>query len=105
MARYGWGKTRGPKDRELVPPPVMSHLDRWRLDQFLTWEDRRICDCIDRDRSGGPVRSRRPASAREAIPSGVDELAAPAASAAGGDRVEPEPVEAQVIERDDRNRA
>lgn len=41
----------------------------------------------------------------EAIPSGVDELAAPAASPAGGDRVEPEHVEAQIIERDDRDRA
>ena len=45
MARYGWGKTRGYqnlKDRDLVPPPVMVHPDRWRLDQLLTWEDRRI---------------------------------------------------------------
>lgn len=45
MARYGWGKTKGYqnlKDRELVPPPVMTHPDRWRLDQLLTWEDRRI---------------------------------------------------------------
>ena len=28
MARYGWGKTKGHqnlKDRELVPPPVMTH--------------------------------------------------------------------------------
>lgn len=45
MARYGWGKTKGYqnlKDRELVPPPVVGHPDRWRLDQLLTWEDRRI---------------------------------------------------------------
>lgn len=45
MARYGWGKTRGYqnlKDRDLVPPPVMTHPDRWRLDQLLAWEDRRI---------------------------------------------------------------
>lgn len=45
MARYGWGKTKGYqnlKDRDLVPPPVMTHPDRWRLDQLLVWEDRRI---------------------------------------------------------------
>lgn len=45
MARYGWGKTKGYqnlKDRELVPPPVMVHPDRWRLDQLLSWEERRI---------------------------------------------------------------
>ena len=45
MARYAWGKTKGYqnlKDRDLVPPPVMVHPDRWRLDQLLAWEDRRI---------------------------------------------------------------
>lgn len=45
MARYGWGKTKGYqnlKDRELVPPPVMTHPDRWRLDQLLVWEERRM---------------------------------------------------------------
>ncbi len=45
MARYGWGKTRGYqnlKDRSLVPPPVMTHPDRWRLDQLLVWEEKRI---------------------------------------------------------------
>lgn len=45
MRRYGWGKTRGYqhlKDRELVPPPVMRHPDRWRLDQLLAWEERRM---------------------------------------------------------------
>ena len=45
MARYGWGKTKGYqnlKDRDIVPPPVMTHPDRWRLDQLLAWEDRRI---------------------------------------------------------------
>ncbi|MHB1289757.1 hypothetical protein [Georgenia sp.] len=45
MTRYGWGKTRGYqhlKDRQLVPPPVMIHPDRWRLDQLLTWEERRM---------------------------------------------------------------
>jgi hypothetical protein len=45
MRRYGWGKTKGYqnlKDRDLVPPPVMTHPDRWRLDQLLGWEDRRI---------------------------------------------------------------
>jgi hypothetical protein len=45
MARYGWGKTKGYqnlKNRDLVPPPVMTHPDRWRLDQLLSWEDHRI---------------------------------------------------------------
>jgi len=45
LARYGWGKTKGYqnlKDRELVPPPVMTHPDRWRLDQLLAWEEKRI---------------------------------------------------------------
>jgi hypothetical protein len=45
MRRYGWGKTKGYqnlKDRDLVPPPLMIHPDRWRLDQLLAWEDRRI---------------------------------------------------------------
>lgn len=45
MARYGWGKTKGYqnlKDHELVPPPVMTHPDRWRLDQLLAWEAKRI---------------------------------------------------------------
>lgn len=45
MARYRWSKTKGYqnlKDRELVPAPVMTHPDRWRLDQLLAWEDRRI---------------------------------------------------------------
>ena len=45
MARYGWGKTKGYqnlKDRELVPAPVMNHPDRWRLDQLLAREDKRM---------------------------------------------------------------
>jgi hypothetical protein len=45
MRRYGWGKTKGYqnlKNRELVPPPVMTHPDRWRLDQLLAWEEKRI---------------------------------------------------------------
>ena len=45
MARYGWGKTKGYqnlKDRSLVPAPVMTHPDRWRLDQLLAWEEKRI---------------------------------------------------------------
>jgi hypothetical protein len=45
MARYGWGKTKGYqnlKDHELVPPPVMTHPDRWRLDQLLAWEEKRM---------------------------------------------------------------
>jgi hypothetical protein len=45
MARYGWGKTKGYqnlKHRELVPAPVMTHPDRWRLDQLLAWEEKRM---------------------------------------------------------------
>jgi len=45
MARYGWGKTKGYqilKDRELVPPPVMTHPNRWRLDQLLACEEKRM---------------------------------------------------------------
>jgi len=45
MARYGWGKTKGYqnlKDRSLVPAPVMTHPDRWRLDQLLSWEEKRM---------------------------------------------------------------
>ncbi|MFD1506071.1 hypothetical protein FE374_18290 [Georgenia yuyongxinii] len=45
MARYGWGKTKGYqnlKDRRVVPPPVMTHPDRWRLDQLLAREERRM---------------------------------------------------------------
>ena len=37
MSRYGWGKTKGYqnlKDRELVPPPVMTHPNRRRLDHM-----------------------------------------------------------------------
>jgi hypothetical protein len=45
IARYRWGQRRGYqnlKDRELVPAPVVRHPDRWRLDQLLAHEDRRI---------------------------------------------------------------
>ena len=45
LRRYGWGKTKGYqnlKDRELVPAPVMTHPDRWRLDQLLAWEEQRM---------------------------------------------------------------
>jgi len=45
MSRYGWGKTKGYqnlKNRDLVPQPVMTHPDRWRLDQLLAWEERRM---------------------------------------------------------------
>jgi hypothetical protein len=30
------------KDRSLVPAPVMTHPDRWRLDQLMAWEERRM---------------------------------------------------------------
>lgn len=45
MSRYGWGKTNGYqnlKNPEMVPPPVMTHPTRWRLDQLLAWEEKRI---------------------------------------------------------------
>ena len=45
LARYCWGKTKGYqnlKDRSLVPAPVMTHPDRWRLDQLLAWEEKRM---------------------------------------------------------------
>lgn len=45
IARYCWGKTKGYqnlKDHALVPPPVMVHPDRWRLDQLLAWEEKRM---------------------------------------------------------------
>lgn len=59
MARYGWGKTKGYqnlKDRSLVPAPVMTHPDRWRLDQLLAWEDRRIeSAAVDLVATAGPA--------------------------------------------------
>lgn len=45
MQRYNWGKSRGYmnlKDRDLMPPPVMTHPDRWRLDQLQRWEEFRM---------------------------------------------------------------
>jgi hypothetical protein len=73
MRRYRWGKTKGYqnlKDRKLVPPPVMTHHDRWRLDQLMASEDQRIaaagpdrqldprCDGL-RDLLPPPKRARR----------------------------------------------
>lgn len=73
MARYGWGKTKGYqnlKDRDLVPPPVMTHPDRWRLDQLIAWEDQRIASAEEdpgssaglglAERLPGPKRQRSP---------------------------------------------
>ena len=45
IARYGWGKTKGYqnlKDRTLIPPPLITHPDRWRLDQLLAREETHI---------------------------------------------------------------
>jgi hypothetical protein len=45
IRRYDWGKTKGYqnlKDRSLVPAPVMTHPDPWRLDQLLAWEEKRM---------------------------------------------------------------
>jgi hypothetical protein len=44
MGRYRWGATQGYqnlKNRDLTPS-AMEHLNRWRLDQMLAWEDKRI---------------------------------------------------------------
>jgi len=69
MHRYGWGKTKGYrnlKDRELVPPPVMTHPDRWRLDQLLAWEDSRIAsaEVVSRESAGAHLRDLLPQSKR-----------------------------------------
>lgn len=74
MRRYGWGKTKGYqnlKDRDLVPPPVMSHPDRWRLDQLLAWEERRmamaeaaIMALVEPDRQSDGLADRLPPSKR-----------------------------------------
>ncbi|UUZ60319.1 hypothetical protein [Nocardioides sp. B-3] len=45
IRRHDWGKTKGYqnlKDRSLVPPPVMTHPDRWRLNQLSAREERRM---------------------------------------------------------------
>lgn len=41
---------------DLVPPPVTAHLDRWRLDQLLAWEEdrmempRQLCESLADER-------------------------------------------------------
>ena len=45
IERYRWGLTRGYanlKNREITPPPVVTHPTRWRLDQLMAWEERRM---------------------------------------------------------------
>ncbi len=38
-----WDQFHSPENhRSLVPQPVMTHPDRWRLDQLLTWEEKRM---------------------------------------------------------------
>ena len=74
MRRYDWGKTKGYqnlKDRSLVPPPVMTHPDRWRLDQLLVWEERRMAMAevalqalVDPDRRSESVTDLLPQSKR-----------------------------------------
>lgn len=72
MRRYGWGRTKGYqnlKNRDLIPPPVVTHPDRWRLDQLLAWEDRRIaagaCLLDDRqEQSLQPIECRLPGPKR-----------------------------------------
>jgi hypothetical protein len=49
ITRYGWGKTRGYqhlKERDGVPPPVVTHPDRWRLDHLLAWEEKRMASAV-----------------------------------------------------------
>jgi hypothetical protein len=44
MVRYRWRATQGYqnlKNRDRTPP-TMEHPNRWRLDQMLAWEDKRI---------------------------------------------------------------
>ena len=63
MARYGWGKTKGYqnlKDRDLVPPPVMTHPDRWRLDQLMSWEERRMSEATAAVECFAPSDQERP---------------------------------------------
>lgn len=70
MARYGWGQTRGYqnlKDRELVPEPVMKRPDRWRLDQLLEHEDRRIA-------RAGETRKERATADRRSESSAPDRI-------------------------------
>ncbi len=62
MARYGWGKTKGYqnlKDRDLVPQPVMTHPDRWRLDQLMDWEEWRIESAVTIAPAARPVLADR----------------------------------------------
>jgi hypothetical protein len=69
MRRYGWGKTRGYqhlRDRDLIPPPVLRHPDRWRLDQLQRWEDRRIAEAEARGRD---LRSSSAERLRTSLPS------------------------------------
>lgn len=74
MARYGWGKTKGNqnlKDRDLVPPPVMIHPDRWRLDQLMVWENRRIAaaEVLVAPASGKPLAVSLPPAKRTRLES------------------------------------
>ncbi|MFS0886103.1 hypothetical protein [Aeromicrobium sp. 179-A 4D2 NHS] len=62
LRRYGWGKTQGYqnlKDRQMVPPPVVRHPDRWRLDQLMAWEERqmRLAEAALNTREPGGIRS------------------------------------------------
>ena len=70
IARYGWGKTRGYrnlKDRELVPPPVMTHPDRWRLDQLMAAEKKLIA--LAQSSPGAvPALDHRPATLTDLLP-------------------------------------
>ncbi|WP_313405024.1 hypothetical protein [Aeromicrobium sp.] len=64
LRRYGWGKTRGYqnlKDREMIPPPVVRHPDRWRLDQLMAWEERQL------KLAEAALNTREPAGARSNI--------------------------------------
>lgn len=74
MARYGWGKTKGYqnlKDHSLVPAPVMTHPDRWRLDQLLAWEEKRMELAEAAEALVGP--SREPLRIIDLLPSRNDD--------------------------------
>lgn len=75
MSRYGWGKTKGYqnlKNRDLVPPPVMTHPDPWRLDQLQAWVERRMAMAeAALDALVAPDRERRPSPICSPSPSDV----------------------------------
>lgn len=71
IRRYDWGKTKGYqnlKDRSLVPAPVMTHPDRWRLDQLLAWEEKRMAIAAEAALQALVAPDREPVSITELLP-------------------------------------